>query len=523
MSSFWFVDWLNTGAQSLRVLTLVVPNPEWRPSSDNGQAVQINESISFHFLTSFDIRTLSSRGANSGNDVTGLLYVPTLVDSDPCVNASAPYVPQNVTRRAQLPPDDYNLIALVPWVSGTCALHYVEAARKDPVHSVVFYVPDNGTGIPPDVHDKQWDIPNAGNWRDEAGFPIYAINGQKGALLMNASSLYSGNMTDVPFGHELTEFYDSRDYVRLFVDIDTGNGTSLPSLWIFLLIVLGILLAIIGLTSFAMHCLQRRRRQNLRRRVERGEIDLEALGIKRLTVPLDVLTAMPLYTYGTTTDGAVSSGTDADTDLEKIPSATQTEHVQSAANPPLKRKTSYHPTALEQPTCAICLEDFVPATREEEGTMVRELPCLHIFHPECVDTFLRDSSSLCPMCKKSALPTGYCPRVVTNAMVRRERIIRRMRDRLTDDPDAADGIFPPGFQQRIRTLPPSNMSDVPLAPATADGRPQTQPPATPAHQSWARQRAEAMLGRRAPDDPDAEEARATPAWRKALRGLFPRH
>jgi hypothetical protein len=36
------------------------------------------------------------------------------------------------------------------------------------------------------------------------------------------SALYSGNMTNVPHGHDLTELYDSRQYVRLFVDIDTG-------------------------------------------------------------------------------------------------------------------------------------------------------------------------------------------------------------------------------------------------------------------------------------------------------------
>lgn len=43
-----------------------------------------------------------------------------------------------------------------------------------------------------------------------------------GTTLMDASARYSGNMTDVPNGHELTEYYDSRDYVRLYVDIDTG-------------------------------------------------------------------------------------------------------------------------------------------------------------------------------------------------------------------------------------------------------------------------------------------------------------
>jgi hypothetical protein len=78
-----------------------------------------------------------------------------------------------------------------------------------------------------------------------------------------------------------------------------------------------------------------------------------------------------------------------------------------------------------QPTCSICLDDF-----EHNQTIVRELPCSHIFHPDCIDSFLRDNSSLCPMCKKSALPQGYFVTDVTNAMVRRERLIRRIRERV---------------------------------------------------------------------------------------------
>jgi hypothetical protein len=39
---------------------------------------------------------------------------------------------------------------------------------------------------------------------------------------------------------------------------------------------------------------------------------------------------------------------------------------------------------------------------------------------------------------------------------------------------------------------------------------------------WARQRAVAMLGRRAPPlDPDAEEAARTPRWRKVIGTIFP--
>ncbi len=60
-------------------------------------------------------------------------------------------------------------------------------------------------------------------------------------------------------------------------------------------------------------------------------------------------------------------------------------------------------------------------------TTIRELPCLHFLHPKCIDSFLSNNSSLCPMCEKSTLPLGYCPVKITNTMVTREHAIRRMR------------------------------------------------------------------------------------------------
>ena len=44
-------------------------------------------------------------------------------------------------------------------------------------------------------------------------------------------------------------------------------------------------------------------------------------------------------------------------------------------------------------TCAICVDDF------KEKVEVRELPCGHIFHPECIDEWLSNYSSMCPLCK----------------------------------------------------------------------------------------------------------------------------
>ena len=47
---------------------------------------------------------------------------------------------------------------------------------------------------------------------------------------------------------------------------------------------------------------------------------------------------------------------------------------------------------LHDQHCAICLEQFSP------NQCVRMLPCLHIFHVHCIDTWLTVSSDTCPEC-----------------------------------------------------------------------------------------------------------------------------
>lgn len=276
-----------------------------------------------------------------------------------------------------------------------------------------------------------------------------------------------------------------------------------------------------------MHLVQRRRRRGLRRRIASGEVDLEALGIKRLTIPQDILDKMPLYTYG-------SGSAERSLSQEKL-----------AGDVP--RHSHFVPSSLVQPTCPICLEDFETANGDQEGSTVRELPCQHIFHPECVDSFLRINSSLCLMCKKSALPMGYCPEVVTNAMVRRERNIRRIRinlHRSSLEGPGLDGRTPPlSFYQRMRMIPgfgrrfsmgPSitesqRMQELdmrvaePVTDPLAPERPAAQPtlPSAQTRSTLGQQRALAMLGRIEPLDPDVEESQRTSGWRKAVRKLFP--
>lgn len=52
----------------------------------------------------------------------------------------------------------------------------------------------------------------------------------------------------------------------------------------------------------------------------------------------------------------------------------------------------------KRPSCPICILDF------EEGEDVRVLPCKghHIFHRECVDPWLLESSGSCPLCREGA-------------------------------------------------------------------------------------------------------------------------
>lgn len=138
-----------------------------------------------------------------------------------------------------------------------------------------------------------------------------------------------------------------------------------------------------------------------------GEIDLEGLGIKRLTVPKSHIESLPERVW--------------DSGLEK------------SAEP---NHNSRHPmTTFDQTNCAICLDDFEPKV-----TLVRELPCHHIYHPGCIDNFLITRSSLCPLCKKSVLPKGYIPpdTLLTNATVMRERRLRRRATRGNAINTAAD-------------------------------------------------------------------------------------
>ncbi|KAL6581087.1 E3 ubiquitin-protein ligase sdir1 [Orobanche minor] len=52
-------------------------------------------------------------------------------------------------------------------------------------------------------------------------------------------------------------------------------------------------------------------------------------------------------------------------------------------------------TSGDDLTCSVCLEQV------NDGELIRSLPCLHQFHVNCIDPWLRQQGT-CPVCKFSA-------------------------------------------------------------------------------------------------------------------------
>lgn len=56
----------------------------------------------------------------------------------------------------------------------------------------------------------------------------------------------------------------------------------------------------------------------------------------------------------------------------------------------------------EQTTCRICMDEY------KDGEDLKTLPCLHIYHGACIDSWLQRDNS-CPICKTPIGPIGEDP------------------------------------------------------------------------------------------------------------------
>ncbi|PHH79310.1 hypothetical protein CDD82_2475 [Ophiocordyceps australis] len=490
---------------------LLFSNPVWDgsktvPSTLVRNISALSSQLGYEDFITSNLTTLSTNNAPKLDGIFGgLLFVPRIDSSSSCDAQQYDFIPRNVTRREQLPPRNFNMVALAPWFSIDCARAYLDSAAHSPVRALIFFKPNNSTNRPQDVDSPVWSLDDDGAWTKKYHYPIFAVPGLEGQKMMTQLSLYSGSVNQVPHGEQLSQLYgpNPNDFVRIWTDLTMENQANTPAVWAFVLIVIGALLLIITAVSLIMHFIQRRNRNSLKRRVRSGEVDLEAMGIKRLTVPAAHVDTFALFTYNAEPDittvppsptvGSLSSKSrkpsrksrrsDPRTSNKDTPPTASTRSVRSIRSKRSSITGTGDTTATNfQPNCQICLLSF-----EHCKTIIRELPCGHIFHPPCIDEFLTQNSSLCPMCKHCMLPQGYSPKI-TNGMVRREQAVRRLRERVDLDSSSLESGEPKlkewgkrlfNYSGHTSCSKPPSPPDVPMAslPATQNGVLESSPPA----------------------------------------------
>lgn len=202
---------------------------------------------------------------------------------------------------------------------------------------------------------------------------------------------------------------------------------STPSLWSFILAILGVIFIIGIVLVIWFRWLNARRRTALQQRIRDGELDVENLALNQMKSPRAVVEALPLYAYpgaseadlsnqeqtsATETnpeeeihpstprrhDPATPEPTSPMTEIQKPEPAVIKPGIDGQSSPSLQSSRPDSTIRHNQTCCAICLDDYVVGS-----SMVRELPCGHIFHSGCIEVFLLEQSSLCPLCKRSVL------------------------------------------------------------------------------------------------------------------------
>ncbi|CAI2164327.1 3852_t:CDS:2 [Funneliformis geosporum] len=189
-----------------------------------------------------------------------------------------------------------------------------------------------------------------------AKIPVFRVKGDSGNELMKNLENEQNQQT--------TE--GQRKMIRIVMLPSSGSFGG----WQIAIIVIGSLLAASFLVSVLIHCrLYQLRRRERSLMVAQHEANVNAK-LQTYTLEKSVVKSFPIKIYGK---------------QDKISAVFQVSD------------SSRCPSGSPE-ICSICLEEF------SDGETLRELPCSHLYHIDCVDKWLTTKSSNCPLCKQDATP-----------------------------------------------------------------------------------------------------------------------
>lgn len=91
----------------------------------------------------------------------------------------------------------------------------MESMRSQDIAAAFFYPLDDYTDAPPAEH-PMWSLNDGDNWKSDNGFPVYAISGHHGQILIRNLAVFSGQLSDAPRGDRLSQVYRTGSEGRLY-------------------------------------------------------------------------------------------------------------------------------------------------------------------------------------------------------------------------------------------------------------------------------------------------------------------
>ncbi|CAG8622648.1 11206_t:CDS:2 [Funneliformis caledonium] len=188
-----------------------------------------------------------------------------------------------------------------------------------------------------------------------AKIPVFRVKGDSGNELMKS--------LENELNQQATEA--QRKMIRIVMLPSSGSFGG----WQIAIIVIGSLLAASFLVSVLIHCrLYQLRRRERSLMVAQHEANVNAK-LQTYTLEKSVVKSFPIKVYSK---------------QDKISAVFQVSDSSRSPNGP--------------DVCSICLEEY------SDGETLRELPCSHFYHIDCVEKWLTTKSSHCPLCKQDATP-----------------------------------------------------------------------------------------------------------------------